>query len=80
MGHVIYLDSSHVWAKSHDMFTVFCKFCSDLCQPSQVVEETLGVRLGGRAVEGRPRGGEGHGVGAAHAAVIAAQGQPATLS
>ena len=47
---------------------------------SQVVEETLGVWEGGRAVEGKPRGGEGYGVGAAHAAVVAAQGQPTALS
>ena len=44
---------------------------------SQVVEEALGVREGRGAVEGRARrGGEGHGLGAAHAAVVAAQGQP----
>ena len=47
---------------------------------SQVVEETLGVGEGGGAVEGRARGGEGHRVGAAHAAVVAAQGQPTALS
>ena len=47
---------------------------------SQIVEEALGVWKGGGAVEGRPRGGEGHGVGAAHAAVVAAQGQPTALS
>ena len=47
---------------------------------SQVVEEALGVGEGGGAVEGRARGGEGHRVGAAHAAVVAAQGQPAATA